>query len=94
LLAVRFDERPNLWVAPLKPSIVQLERVLNDLVLNDDHGRVTAKGFDVDNVFMVAELDKDSMQFQVVSRTGKRVDSGSVPLMPEPKQAEDKSRSQ
>jgi len=55
---------------------------------------LTAKGFDVDNVFMVAELDKDSMQFQVVSRTGKRVDSGSVPLMPEPKQAEDKSRSQ
>jgi hypothetical protein len=46
---------------------------------------LTGKGFDVDNVFMVAELGKDSMQFQVVSRTGKRVDSGSLPLMPEPK---------
>jgi 3',5'-cyclic AMP phosphodiesterase CpdA len=55
---------------------------------------LTAKGYDTDNVFMVAELGKDSMQFQVVSRTGKRVDSGSVPLMPEPKQADDKSRSQ
>jgi len=55
---------------------------------------LTAKGFDTDNVFMVAELGKESMQFQVVSRTGKRVDSGSLPLMPEPKQADDKSRSQ
>ena len=55
---------------------------------------LTDKGFDVDNVFMVAELGKDSMQFQVVSRTGKRVDSGSLPLRPEPKQADDKSRSQ
>jgi hypothetical protein len=34
------------------------------------------------------------MHFQVVSRAGRRVDSGSLPLMPEPKQAEDKSRSQ
>jgi predicted phosphodiesterase len=54
---------------------------------------LTAKGFDTDNVFMVAELGKDSMQFQVVSRTGRRVDSGSVPLMPEPKSADDKSSS-
>jgi predicted phosphodiesterase len=55
---------------------------------------LTSKGFDTDNVFMVAELGKDFMQFQVISRTGKRVDSGSVPLMPEPKQVDDKSRSQ
>jgi predicted phosphodiesterase len=55
---------------------------------------LTSKGFDTDNVFMVAELGKDFMQFQVISRRGKRVDSGSVPLMPEPKQADDKSRSQ
>jgi hypothetical protein len=52
---------------------------------------LTGKGFDTDNVFMVAELGKDSMHFQVVSRTGRRVDSGSLPLMPEPKQADDKS---
>ena len=55
---------------------------------------LTAKGFDTDNVFMVAELGKESMQFQVVSRTGRRVDSGSLPLMPEPKASDDKSRSQ
>jgi hypothetical protein len=55
---------------------------------------LTAKGFDVDNVFMVAELGKDSMHFQVVSRAGKRVDSGSVPLLPERKPADDKTRSQ
>jgi hypothetical protein len=36
---------------------------------------------------MVAELDKESMHFQVVSRTGRRVDAGSLPLMPEPKNA-------
>ena len=54
---------------------------------------LTAKGFDTDNVFMVAELGKDSMQFQVVSRAGRRVDSGSLPLMPEPKSADDKSSS-
>jgi len=55
---------------------------------------LTAKGYDTDNVFMVAELGKDSMQFQVLSRTGRRVDSGSLPLMPEPKSADDKPRSQ
>ena len=54
---------------------------------------LTAKGYDTDNVFMVAELGKDSMQFQVVSRAGRRVDSGSLPLMPEPKSADDKSSS-
>jgi predicted phosphodiesterase len=55
---------------------------------------LTAKGYDVDNVFMVAELGKDSMQFQVVSRAGRRIDSGSVPLLPERKPADDKTRSQ
>ena len=61
---------------------------------NIRRGPLTAAGFDTDNVFMVAELGKDSMQFQVVSRSGKRVDSGSLPLMPEPKVSDDKSRSQ
>jgi hypothetical protein len=55
---------------------------------------LTAKGYDTDNVFMVAELGKESLHFQVVSRAGRRVDSGSMPLMPEPKPADDKSRSQ
>jgi 3',5'-cyclic AMP phosphodiesterase CpdA len=46
---------------------------------------LTAKGFDTDNVFMVAELGKESMNFQVLSRTGRRVDSGTLTLMAEPK---------
>jgi hypothetical protein len=57
-------------------------------------GPMTALGYDIDNVYMVAELGKDSMQFQVLSRTGKRVDSGSLPLMPQPKASDDKTRSQ
>jgi hypothetical protein len=61
---------------------------------NIRRGPLTAAGFDTDNVFMVAELGKDSMHFQVVSRVGRRVDSGSLPLMPEPTSAEDKTRSQ
>jgi 3',5'-cyclic AMP phosphodiesterase CpdA len=54
---------------------------------------LTAKGFDTDNVFMVAELGKDSMHFQVVSRAGKRVDSGTLPLRPEPTSSDGKSGS-
>ena len=53
---------------------------------------LTAKGFDLDNSFMVAELGKDAMQFQVLARTGKRIDSGTLPLRPEPKAADDKSQ--
>ena len=57
-------------------------------------GPMTAVGFDIDNSFSIAELGKDSMQFQTISRRGKRVDSGTLPLMPEPKASDDKSRSQ
>ena len=57
-------------------------------------GTLTAAGFDTDFSFMLAELGKDAMQFQVLSRVGKRVDSGTLPLAPEPKRSEDKSRSQ
>jgi 3',5'-cyclic AMP phosphodiesterase CpdA len=55
---------------------------------NIRRGPLTAAGYDTDNVFMVAELGKESMFFQVVSRAGRRVDSGSLPLMPEPEPAE------
>ena len=34
---------------------------------------------------MMAELGKTNMQFQVLSRAGKRVDGGILPLAPEPK---------
>jgi hypothetical protein len=61
---------------------------------NIRRGPLTAVGYDTDNVFMVAELAKDSIDFQVVSRVGRRVDSGSLPLRPEPKAADEKPRSQ
>ena len=48
-------------------------------------GPLTAAGFDTDYSFMLAELGKDAMQFQVLSRSGKRVDGGSFALGPEPK---------
>jgi 3',5'-cyclic AMP phosphodiesterase CpdA len=37
---------------------------------------ITAKGFDTDNAFMVAEIGGDEMSFQAISRTGTVVDSG------------------
>ena len=39
---------------------------------------LTAKGFDQDNTFMLAEIAGDDMFFQVISRMGKTVDSGSI----------------
>jgi 3',5'-cyclic AMP phosphodiesterase CpdA len=37
---------------------------------------ITAKGFDDDNAYMVAEIAGDEMSFQAISRTGTVVDSG------------------
>jgi hypothetical protein len=37
---------------------------------------LTAKGFDTDNAYMVAEIIGDEMSFQTISRAGKVVDSG------------------
>jgi 3',5'-cyclic AMP phosphodiesterase CpdA len=45
---------------------------------------LTAAGVDSDHTFMLAELGKTNMQFQVLSRGGKRVDGGILPLAPEP----------
>jgi len=39
---------------------------------------LTAKGFDQDNTFMLAEVAGDNMFFQVVTRSGKIIDSGSI----------------
>jgi 3',5'-cyclic AMP phosphodiesterase CpdA len=50
---------------------------------------LTALGFDADYSFMLAELGKDAMRFQVLSRVGKTVDSGTLPLASEPKRASD-----
>jgi len=38
---------------------------------------LTAKGFDTDNAFMIAEIKGDEMSFQTISRTGTSIDSGS-----------------
>ena len=55
---------------------------------------LTAAGVDNDFTFMLTELDKDAMRFQVISRAGKPVDAGTLPLAPEPKRpADDKTRS-
>lgn len=40
-------------------------------------GPMTAKGFDTDRSFMMAEIDGDTFYFQALSRPGKLVDSGS-----------------
>jgi predicted phosphodiesterase len=56
---------------------------------------LTAAGFDTDYSFMLAELTKDAMRFQVLSRVGKTVDSGTLPLASEPTRssADDRTRS-
>jgi 3',5'-cyclic AMP phosphodiesterase CpdA len=45
--------------------------------LDRDTG-LTARGFDTDLVFVVAEIDGDTMNFQAISRTGAVVDSGVI----------------
>jgi Calcineurin-like phosphoesterase len=39
---------------------------------------LTAKGFDSDRAFLVAEIQGDRMRFEAVSRTGEVVDSGTI----------------
>jgi 3',5'-cyclic AMP phosphodiesterase CpdA len=38
----------------------------------------TAAGFDQDNAFLLAEIDGDTMSFDVISRTGRSVDAGVI----------------
>jgi predicted phosphodiesterase len=49
-------------------------------------GPLTAMGFDTDFTFMLAELGKDAMRFQALSRAGKPIDSGTLQLAEEPGQ--------
>ena len=46
-----------------------------DLVRNS---RITAKGFDAEQAFLIAEISQDEMTFNAVSRTGKVIDSGKL----------------
>lgn len=54
---------------------------------NINRGALTAAGFDTDFSFTLAELGKDAMQFQTLSRLGKPIDSGTLALAEEPKRA-------
>jgi hypothetical protein len=44
-----------------------------------DRSPLTAKAFDGDLSFMLIEIDKDMLYFQVISRKGETVDSGALP---------------
>jgi predicted MPP superfamily phosphohydrolase len=44
----------------------------------DRNSGLTAKGFDTDLAFMVAEIDGDTMYFNAISRPGQVIDSGTV----------------
>jgi len=44
----------------------------------DERTGLTASGFDTDRAFLVAEIDKDELYFNVVSRLGRVVDSGII----------------
>jgi hypothetical protein len=44
----------------------------------DDRSPITARGFDRDLSFLVAEINGDEMWFQAVSRTGAIIDSGTI----------------
>jgi 3',5'-cyclic AMP phosphodiesterase CpdA len=45
----------------------------------DRDSGITAKGFDTDLSFLVAEIDGDQMYFNAISRRGQVVDSGVIP---------------
>jgi hypothetical protein len=45
----------------------------------NDRSPLTAKAFDTDLSFMLVEITKDALHFQVISRKGETVDSGAFP---------------
>ncbi len=45
---------------------------------------MTEVGFDSDNSYMLVEIDGDQMHFQTLSRSGKRIDSGTLTRQPKP----------
>ena len=45
---------------------------------------MTAAGFDQDMSFMINEIEGDELHFQVISRAGKTVDSGTLRRQPKP----------
>ena len=53
---------------------------------------MTAAGYDQDQSFMLNEIAGDELYFQVVTRTGRTVDSGTLPRQPKGKPAETPSQ--
>ena len=53
---------------------------------------LTATGYDSDQTFMLNEVVGDELFFQVITRTGKTIDSGVIARQPKPKLAETPSR--
>ena len=49
---------------------------------------LTAAGYDAEQTFMLNEVDKDELFFQVITRTGKTVDAGVIARQPKPKAPE------
>jgi predicted phosphodiesterase len=49
---------------------------------------LTEAGYDMDQTFMLNEIDKDELFFQVITRTGKTIDAGVITRQPKPKPAE------
>jgi hypothetical protein len=45
---------------------------------------MTAVGYDTDNTFMLVEIADDVMHFQTLTRLGRRIDEGTIPLPAEP----------
>jgi predicted phosphodiesterase len=50
-----------------------------------NRGPLTAAAFDLDRSFMLVEVAGDVFRFQTISRTGARVDEGTITRGPEPK---------
>jgi hypothetical protein len=53
---------------------------------------LTEAGYDMDQTFMLNEIDKDELFFQVITRTGKTIDAGVITRQPKPKPAETPSQ--
>jgi 3',5'-cyclic AMP phosphodiesterase CpdA len=49
---------------------------------------ITDAGYDMDQVFMLNEIDKDELFFQAITRQGKTIDSGVITRQPKPKQTD------
>jgi 3',5'-cyclic AMP phosphodiesterase CpdA len=49
---------------------------------------LTAAGYDTEQTFMLNEVDKDELFFQVITRTGKTIDAGVIARQPKPKATE------